>query len=433
MASSPFSLLQLCSEIVDNRGRTCPVGHQGRPLIATNCIKEENLYPVYETERYVSDETYATWFRGHPQPGDILFVTKGSPGRVCMVPDPTDFCIAQDMVALRANRALIHPSFFFALLRSEATKKQIENMHVGTMIPHFKKGDFDKLWFNLPDLSIQESIGEFYLYLSKKIENQKSTNIILEAIAQAIFKSWFVDFDPVKAKAEGREPDGMDAATAALFPSTFEDSELGPIPQGWTVQGLDAVAVNVRVPAGKDLFTCDTKYVGLEHISKRSLALSNWSTADTVESGKSCFQPMDILFGKLRPYFHKVCVAPFHGVCSTDILVLRPTSEEYYGLALMYAFSDNLIAYATRLSNGAKMPRSSWSDLAGYRIVMPDRPSTQHFTSLIKTMIAKVLLNIEEMKSLAALRDTLLPKLMSGQLRVPEAEAIVAQEARDEV
>src|SRR5438105_2254376 len=101
MNRSYVSFTKLISAIVDNRGRTCPTAAAGTPLIATNCVKNDGLYPVYEKVRYVDDGTYAAWFRAHPEPGDILFVCKGSPGNVAMVPDPVDFCIAQDMVAVR--------------------------------------------------------------------------------------------------------------------------------------------------------------------------------------------------------------------------------------------------------------------------------------------------------------------------------------------
>ena len=142
----PFT--EVLSNIVDNRGKTCPTADEGLPLIATNCIRNENLYPTREKVRYVDEDTYENWFRGHPEPGDIIFVTKGSPGRVCMTPDPVDFCIAQDMVAVRADPEKIDPGYLFAVLRSRDTQTQIGNMHVGTMIPHFKKGDFPKLMLN---------------------------------------------------------------------------------------------------------------------------------------------------------------------------------------------------------------------------------------------------------------------------------------------
>jgi len=127
-----ISFSDLLLHVVDNRGRTCPTADSGMPLIATNCIRNDLLYPVYEKVRFVTDDTYRNWFRGHPEPGDIILVTKGTPGRVCLVPEPVDFCIAQDMVAIRANPDRVYPRFLFALLRSPEVQQQIENMHVGS-------------------------------------------------------------------------------------------------------------------------------------------------------------------------------------------------------------------------------------------------------------------------------------------------------------
>ena len=120
IAEVPFS--ELLSVVIDNRGKTCPTADAGIPLIATNCIRNELLYPTYDKVRFVSPETYSTWFRAHPKPGDILFVNKATPGRVCLVPDPVDFCIAQDMVAVRADTRKIYPRFLFAALRSPTEK-----------------------------------------------------------------------------------------------------------------------------------------------------------------------------------------------------------------------------------------------------------------------------------------------------------------------
>ncbi|WP_083500905.1 restriction endonuclease subunit S [Legionella brunensis] len=160
----PFTELLLT--IVDNRGKTCPISDNGLPLIATNCINGVDLYPSYDTNRYVCEETYKNWFRGHPEPGDILFVCKGSAGRTNWVPDPVDFCIAQDMVAVRPDATKIYPRYLFAVLRSSIVQSQINNMHVGTMIPHFKKGDFDKLKIPILPKSDQIYIGDCYFTLS---------------------------------------------------------------------------------------------------------------------------------------------------------------------------------------------------------------------------------------------------------------------------
>ena len=178
----PFS--ELLSAIVDNRGRSCPTVPSGIPLIATNCVRNEMLFPTYEGARFVSQDTYSTWFRGHPLPGDILFVNKATPGRVCVVPNPVDFCIAQDMVALRANPSRVYPKYLFAALRSQVVQERISTMHVGTLIPHFKKGDFDKLLIPVPDMRTQQQIGDIYYELSAKVDLNRRMSETLEATAR---------------------------------------------------------------------------------------------------------------------------------------------------------------------------------------------------------------------------------------------------------
>lgn len=183
----------LLGTVVDNRGRTCPTSDSGMPLIATNCILNDYLYPVFEKVRYVDDETYKTWFRGHPKPGDMIFVLKGTPGRVAWVPDPVGFCIAQDMVAIRADSSKIYPRYLFAALRSDIIQQEIEGLHVGSLIPHFKKGDFDDLKIPIPDSRCQKFIGDFYFSVSQKIDLLHRQNKTLEALAQTLFRQWFVE------------------------------------------------------------------------------------------------------------------------------------------------------------------------------------------------------------------------------------------------
>ena len=176
-------LTELLEAIVDNRGKTVPTTETGRVLIATNCVTNNTLFPVYEKVRFISDETYETWFRAHPIPGDIIFVNKGTPGRVCMVPDPIEFCIAQDMIALRANDKKVYNKYLFAVLRSERIQKQIYNTNVGDVIPHFKKQFLNQLLIPIPPREIQEFIGNLYYQLSYKIELNKQINDNLTSTA----------------------------------------------------------------------------------------------------------------------------------------------------------------------------------------------------------------------------------------------------------
>ncbi|RMP67215.1 hypothetical protein ALQ19_200081 [Pseudomonas syringae pv. berberidis] len=167
----------------------------------------------------------------------------------------------------------------------------------------------------------------------------------------------------------------------------------------------------------------ETLYVGLEHIPRQSLGLDSWASTDGLESAKSCFEKGDILFGKLRPYFHKIVIAPFAGVCSTDILVCNAKVADYYGFVAMQLFSTELVAYADRLSNGAKMPRVNWKDLSDYALVIPPVEVAAEYSDVVHPLFEQITANVHEAKTLGQLRDTLLPRLISGQLRLPEAEA----------
>jgi type I restriction enzyme S subunit len=313
-------------------------------------------------------------------------------------------------------RYVIDSSTFQDYIHTLATGSTIKNVSLRLM------RDFV---FQLPALEQQKSISATLLALDDRIDLLRQTNATLESIAQALFKSWFIDFDPVRAKAEGRQPEGMDAATATLFPSEFEESALGLIPKGWVPGKLEDICLNPRVQARPEHFSPDTSYIGLEHMPRKNIALDSIGTAEGLESGKFWFERNDVLFGKLRPYFHKVGLAPGQGVCSTDILVLRPKKPEWLGFLIMHASSDALIAYATQLSNGARMPRTSWRDVSRFEIVLPPQVVASAFNALVSPLFERIHANIACARNLAELRDTLLPRLISGKLRIPEAEAIL--------
>jgi len=419
-----ISLNDAISKVIDNRGKSVPLAAVGVPLIATNCIKEDGLYPAYENVRYVSDEVHKSWFRGHPEPGDIILVNKGTPGRACKVPDPIDFCIAQDMVAIRANQQRVTTDYLFAAIRSPAFKEQVERLHVGTMIPHLKKSDFGHLRIPLPPRKVQEVIGSIYVDLSEKIELNRRMNGTLETLAQKLFKSWFVDFEPVLAKSQGRKPFGLADDVAALFPDAFEDSELGAIPKGWRIDGLGAIARAGRESVSPSAVDPELPYFGLEHFERKHLMISAYGNARDVASGKLRCTEGDLLFGKLRPYFHKVALAPADGVSSTDIMVIKPVEHQWRGFLIHHIFSEDFIDHADACSGGTRMPRTEWRDVVGYKVALPSKELVARFTEIVEPFYTRMFANTAASQKLAALRDLLLPKLLSGEIRVPIAETI---------
>lgn len=311
--------------------------------------------------------------------------------------------------------------FAFYFLRSF----DFSGYNVGSAQPSLNRNHIHPIRIEVPPLEEQKAIARVLGVLDDKIELNRRMNQTLEALARALFKSWFVDFDPVVAKAAGKKPVGMSAPTAALFPDRFQDSTLGPIPKGWRVGTFGDVARSVRCGATPADVSPGTVYIALEHMPRRCIALSEWEASDGIMSQKSRFERGDVLFGKLRPYFHKVGIAPANGVCSTDILVIRPAQACWSGLTLMCASSDEMVQHADNTSGGTKMPRTSWDDLARFQTVVPPESIGASFSTQVGRISAKIIGSIYESKSLAALRDALLPQLMSGELRVRQAETLL--------
>ncbi|MBZ0213061.1 MAG: restriction endonuclease subunit S, partial [Nitrospirae bacterium] len=207
-------------------------------------------------------------------------------------------------------------------------------------------------------------------------------------------------------------------ATAALFPSSFTDSDLGEIPEGWSIGNFGDIAVLRRRNASVASIDPNEPYVGLEHFTRASLGLFDWGVGRGLESQKFRFEKGEVLFGKLRPYFHKVCIAPVAGVCSTDILVVSPINAPWTSYVRLLASEPSMIDHATALSDGTRMPRASWGDLAIFPMAKPPQELALAFDRAAGPMLETLTLLPHESRTLAALRDTLLPKLLSGEFTV---------------
>jgi type I restriction enzyme S subunit len=273
----------------------------------------------------------------------------------------------------------------------------------------------------VPSLAEQHAIAAILGTLDAKIELNRRNNETLEAGARAIFKDWFVDFGPTRAKAEGRVP-YLAPEIWTRFPDRLDDDDK---PMGWKNGCLGDVARNVGESVKPNEMSPDTPYIGLEHMPRHSIALNSWEGAGKVTSGKLAFHRGDFLFGKLRPYFHKVGIAPLDGICSTDILVLGPKTPSIAAFVLSCISTDEFVAYTDQRSGGTKMPRTSWEVMARYPLCLPSEQIAQAFQHTVAPMLDRIILNIHEASSLVKTRDLLLPKLMSGEIRIREAEKIV--------
>ena len=361
------------------------------------------------------------------QPGDVVFTSKGTVGRFAFVRTSTPrFVYSPQLCFWRSfDPNLIDPRFLFFWMFGREFFVQFKGVAGQTdMAEYVSLTDQRRMHITLPPLPEQRSIAHILGTLDDKIELNRRMSETLEAMARALFKSWFIDFDPIHAKAEGREP-GLPNILGDLFPDRLVDSELGEIPEGWEVGTLGTVAEHPRRGVQPDEIEPETPYIALEHMPKCCIGLSDWGMSEGLESNKFEFKRGEILFGKLRPYFHKVGVAPTDGVCSTDIVVVAPKLKEWFGFVLGHVSSDVFVEYADAGSTGTKMPRTSWADMARYELVVPPKPVAAAFTRLIQPPVDRIIAGTYESRTLAALRDTLLPKLISGELRIKDAERFI--------
>ena len=273
------------------------------------------------------------------------------------------------------------------------------------------------------DIGQQQAIAHVLGTLDDKIELNRRMNRTLEEMARAIFQDWFVDFGPTRAKMEEQEP-YFPAELWDLFPDELVDSELGEIPEGWDVGELRKVTtfpVRMVKPLG---LSRETAYIGLEHMPRKSLALNDWETSEKVTSNKLSFHNGEFLFGKLRPYFHKVGLAPTDGICSTDIVVVAPKTKPWSSFVLLCISTDEFVAYTDQTSNGTKMPRTTWKAMGEYQICLPPHPVAEAFQNTTQQMLERIVSNIHESHLLIAQRETLLPQLIRGDVKAAEHDGL---------
>ena len=311
--------------------------------------------------------------------------------------------------------------FTYYLLKSIG----LEHMNADSAVPGLNRDAAHAKRIQIPKYSEQQAIAHILGTLDDKIELNRQMNETLEAIARTLFKSWFVDFDPVRAKMEGRQPAGVSPKLAALFPDSFEDSELGAIPKGWEIGKLGDIAEHSRRGIQPNDINPDTPYIALKDMPRRCIALSEWGAVDDIKSNKHEFRRGEILFGKLRPYFHKVGIAPTDGICSTDIVVLTPVQEVWLGFVLCHVSSNEFIAYTDANSTGTKMPRTNWTDMSKYLLVVPPEPIIKLFNTQTSLKINRIITSVHESRTLSTLRDNLLPKLISGESRIENVKKSV--------
>jgi type I restriction enzyme, S subunit len=329
------------------------------------------------------------------------------------------------------------------LMRTSEYRHWVVSSATGSTVKHTAPSRVCSYRFKLPRLFEQDAIAATLGALDDRITLLRETNATLEAIAQALFKSWFVDFDPVRARMEGRAPEGMDEATAALFPDGFEESELGLVPRGWRSSSLAALISqaggNIQTgPFGSQLHASDYVIEGVPVVMPKDISLrrvqidsiARISPVDVERLARHKLVPGDIVFSRRGDVERHALISETERgwLCGTGCLLVRPGKKWLSPTFLsMLLDAPQARTWLVQHAVGATMPNLNTGILGSVPVVQPPDGLLHSFEHVVSTLEKSRAENSAQAQTLATLRDTLLPRLISGQLRLPAAKSLIEE------
>lgn len=393
-----MTLDDACEFIVDCLHKTAPLQSTGYPSIRTPNVGRGRL--ILEGVNRVSQEVYEDWTkRAVPESGDLILAREAPAGNVAVIRDGQTVCLGQRTVHLRPDREKVDPNFLCYYLLAPRQQGLLLAGETGVTAGHVNMRDIRRLDVGcLPDLDTQATIGQTLAYYDDLIENNRRRIALLEAAARLLYREWFVQF---------------------RFPGHEHVKVIDGLPEGWSRRTLGGLVEVVKNSVKPSDFEEDDIHIGLEHIPRRSFTLADWEPAESRVSGKWRFEEGDILFCKIRPYFHKVGFTLRRGLVSSDALVWRVHDEADWPVVLCATSSDHFVALASKtVREGTKMPRADWKVLQEY--VVPRAPGEllEVFNRSVRAIATQCKTLALQNKTLRQARDLLLPCLMNGEIAV---------------
>ncbi len=456
-------LSEAVDALIDYRGKTPRKTNHGVPLVTAKIVKGGTILPATE---YIAEEDYDSWMvRGLPKAGDVVVTTEAPLGEVAQLANE-NVALAQRIVTLRGAEGLLQNDYLRYVMQGAYIQGQLESRATGSTVKGIKQSELRKIILPIPPEHEQIKIAGHLRALDDKIQLNHQINQTLEQMAQAIFKSWFVDFDPVKAKiaaleAGGSEEDALLAAmqaisgkseaeltrlqaerpeqyaelraTAELFPSAMQDSELGEIPEGWTIAPFLSIA-RLDTTSVKPAQDPEKAW---EHYSIPAFdegATPAFETGADIKSNKYKVYPTAVLSSKLNPHFPRTWIPdvqnPDAAICSTEFMQFVPLEPQHRafiaGMITSEPFQSGIMIRVTG-STGSRQ-RAQPKQVAAMDVILPKSELRAVYSQHTEAMYRMQSKNIWQAQSLASLRDTLLPKLLSGELSVSDAEYQMTEE-----
>ncbi len=385
-------------EVFDGPHATPPQSNDGPIYLGIPSIRSDGSID-YENSKRISYENYPKWTkRVTPQENDVVFSYEANLESYARIPAGFEGCLGRRMAIMRPDPSAIDARFLYYYTQSPAWKAVIASRTVlGATVNRIPIATFPEFPLRLPSLPAQKRIAGVLSAYDKLIENNRRQIKLLEEAAQRLYKEWFVDL---------------------RFPGHETTPIHNGVPEGWKRTTVGKICELIRDSSRPDERNESTMYIGLEHMPKNSICLNMYGDVSSVTGSKLNFRKNDILFGKIRPYFHKVGFAQCNGVTSTDTLVMR-AKPNCFGLLLEIVSSDVYVAYATATSKtGTKMPRADWNAMSAYELLEPSARVLAQFDGFVKQITDEIMNLSDQIVAAREARDRLLPKLMSGEIEV---------------
>jgi type I restriction enzyme S subunit len=391
--------------------------------------KDMKRFRLDDTEDHVTADGIANGTKLVPA-GTVLLLVRGmtllNDLPICVTSRPMTF--NQDVKALRPKAGVRNDFLSYLLLGNKERLLGLVDL-AGHGTGRLNSDELRALDVVLPPEPEQYAITRMLAALDDKIDLNRRTNETLESIARAIFKSWFVDFDPVRAKADGRQPAGMDAETAALFPANFQRSEAGPIPSKWTGATVAGIAgINDWTLGARDEFP-RLEYVEISGVMKGDILETTWYDRRTAPSrAKRRLRHGDTVLSTVRPdrgaYF--LALRPHEQmIASTGFAVITPRSAPWSFLYCVVT-REEIFEHLGIQADGGAYPTVSPEIIGKWELWLPSNSLIlDRFHSVCAPLLEQADANRKMSRTLAEVRDALLPKLLSGELRIRDAEKMV--------
>ena len=396
-----FDITQLCDvdiEVIDgDRGKNYP--HQDELFDSGYCLflSAKNVTQngfLFGDNQFITQEKDELLNNGNLIRGDIVITTRGTVGNVAIYSDDVPFDnirINSGMLIIRCGNN-IDNYFLYQVLRSKWFYNQIISIQSGSAQPQLPKSHFLKMTIPMPDMETQRKIAVVLSRLGDKISVNTAINENLEQQAQAIFKSWFVDFEPFG----------------------------GVMPEDWRTGSLSEICGYSKDKVNIEALTLDT-YYSTENMQPNRQGAVQATTLPTIKQTTAC-KKGNVLISNIRPYFKKIIYCFADCGCSTDVLCFVPNKSEYSAFLYCALYSDKFFDYMVAGSKGTKMPRGDKQQIMMYPICIPSTEYVEQFSKIVAPMFETVYTNRLEANDLAILRDTLLPKLMNGEIDVSKVK-----------